>query len=97
MHLGVCTVYLSLPSNSSLKGKRRIVRSIIDRVSNRFNISIAEVDMNENWRLAAIGFACITNEKSHAQEIVSRVIHFIEESRLDFEILDCQMEIITAS
>ena len=44
MHIGICTIYLRLPEARSLKEKRRVIKSIKDRIGNKFNVSIAEVD-----------------------------------------------------
>ena len=94
MHVGVCRIQFRLPENLSLKGKRGVLKSIISRVSHKFNVSVAEIDDNDLWQLATIGFACVSNDKRHVNEILSRVTDFINESRFDIEIIDCRIEIL---
>ena len=50
MVIGTCTIELHIPGNGSLKGKRRVIKSIIARVHNEFNVSIAEVDNQDLWQ-----------------------------------------------
>jgi len=94
MNIGVGKVNLRIPENMDLKGKRQVLRSIISRVRNRFDVAVAEVDDNDMWQLATIGFCCISNNKRHSNEVLSKVVHFIENSRFDVEILDYSIEII---
>jgi hypothetical protein len=94
MNVGVGKVSLRLPENVSLKGKRQVLKSIISRVRNKFDVAVAEVDNNDAWQLATIGFCCISNNKRHTNEVLSRVINFIEKARFEAEILDYEIEII---
>ena len=57
--------------SNSLKDKRHIIKSIIGRIQSRFNVSIAEVGLNDSWKTSIIGFACVTNDTSHANQILS--------------------------
>ena len=97
MHVGVCRIKVRLPENLSLKGKRQVLKSIISRVGSKFNVSVAEVDDNDLWQLATIGIACVSNDKRHVDEVLSKVVNFITESRFDIEILDCEIEILPIS
>ncbi len=81
MNIGVCRIELDLPASHSLKDKRRVVRSIVDRVRSRFNVAIAEVDNTESWRTATLGVTCVSNDTRHANEMISRVVQFIEGCR----------------
>ena len=94
MHVGVCRIQVRLPENLSLKGKRRVVKSITARVGSKFNVSVAEVDDNDLWQLATIGISCVSNDKRHTNEVLSRVVSFITDSRFDIEILDYEIEIL---
>ena len=76
--IGVCSLKLNIYEADSLKEKRHIIKSIIGRLQSRFNISIAEVDLNDNWQSSVIGFACITNDTKYADEVISKVIKFID-------------------
>ena len=94
VNIGVGTVTLRLPENMDLKGKRMVVRSVIGRVKGKFDVSIAEIGDNDSWQQALIGFCCISNDKRHSNEVISKVIHFIESGRFDAEVLDFTTEII---
>ena len=96
MHIGACTVRLRLPGNHSLKGKRQVVKSIVQRVKNDYNVSIAEVDDQDTWQVIVLGIACVSESGRHCDEMLSKVIGFIERCRFDVEILDYEIEIIHA-
>ncbi len=95
MHVGVCQIKLRLPENSSLKGKRQILKSITSRIKNKFNVAVAEVGDNEAWQLATIGICCISNDGRHANQILSNVVDFVVDSHFDVEMLDYETEILT--
>ena len=94
MNVGVGKVSLRIPENMDLKGKRQVLKSIMGRVRGRFDVAVAEVDDNDMWQAATIGICCISNNKRHSNEVISRVVRFIESSRFDVEILDYSIEII---
>jgi uncharacterized protein YlxP (DUF503 family) len=94
MYVGVCKVRLFLPDNQSLKGKRHVLRSIIQRVKNEFNVSIAEVEDQDLWQSAVLGICCVSNEAQHADEMLSRVVTFIEHNLRDAEMTRYETEII---
>ena len=94
MHVGVCTIDLRLPGNGSLKGKRRVVKSIVTRVTREFNVSVAEVEDQDLWQRAVLGVACVSSSASYAHGQLERVVQWIEEQRLDVELLDYQIELL---
>ena len=94
MNVGVCRISLRLPENLSLKGKRQVVKSIIARVRNKFNVSIAEVDDHDLWQLATLGVCCVSNNKRYTNEVLSKVVDFIANSRFEIEMLDYEIEIL---
>lgn len=94
MHVGICRIKFRIPENSDLKGKRQILKSIIARIGNKFNVAVAEVDDNDFWQLATIGISCVSNDHRHANEILSHVVDFVNDSHFDVEMLDYQIEIL---
>ena len=94
MHVGICRVILRLPENSSLKGKRQVMRSLSARVRSRFNVSIAEIEDNHLWQVLTLGIGCVSNDPRHANEVLSRVVQYIEKSKGDAELLDYQLEVV---
>jgi uncharacterized protein YlxP (DUF503 family) len=95
MNVGVCKVSLRLPENMSLKGKRQVLKSITSRVRNKFNVAVAEVDDNDVWQLATIGLCCVSNNRRHTNQALSRVVDFMVNSRFEVELLDYEIEIIS--
>ena len=94
MHVGIARVELRMPENGSLKGKRMVVHSVAQRVRNRFNVAVAEVDTQDVWELATLGIVCISDDPRHSNEVLSKVLDFIESERLDAEVGEIQMELI---
>ncbi len=94
MPVALCRLTLRLPENSSLKGKRTVVKSIQQRLHNRFNVSVAEVGHNDAWQLAGIEIAAVSNSRAHAADIVASAVAFIESQRLDLEIIEEETELL---
>lgn len=76
--VGVAHITLYLDDSFSLKDKRQVVRSITARVRNQFNAGIAEVADLDDMRVATLGIVCISNQASHAEEMLATIIRFIE-------------------
>ena len=93
MIVGTCILKLNIYESNSLKDKRHVIKAIIGRLQSRFNISIAEVDLNDSWQSSVIGFACVTNDTSHANQVISNVIKFIDNDNR-VEIIDSTIEIL---
>ena len=94
MHVGIARVALHLAGNGSLKGKRMVVKSVAQRVRNRFNVAVAEVDTQDAWQVATLGIVCLSDDPRHSNEMLSKVIDFIESERLDAEVGAVEMELI---
>ncbi|MBC8526242.1 MAG: DUF503 domain-containing protein [Candidatus Cloacimonetes bacterium] len=75
-----------LPLANSLKSKRNIIKSIIHKVHNKYNVSIAEVDHNDKWKNSKLCLAMVSNEKIYSERKFSDIIKFIEISYPDIEI-----------
>lgn len=90
MHIGVCIIDLSIAGSHSLKEKRRIIKSIKDRVRNKFNVSIAEIDNLDRHQLGTFGIVCISNDNKHVNRVLSKVVDLVDDMRLavieDYEI-----------
>jgi len=96
MNAGICQIRLHLHGSQSLKDKRRIVKSIISRLRNQYNISIAEVADLDLWQMATIGIACVSNHDQHVDEVFSRVVNFISQNYPEAEIVERAVEILPA-
>ena len=94
MVIGICHMDLLIRETHSLKGKRRIVKQIIGRVKNKFNVSIAEVGDQELWQRSQIGFCLVGNDKRFINASLDKVIDFIETIN-SAEITNADMELLT--
>jgi len=95
MNVGIFRIKLHISESRSLKDKRRIVKSIVSRLRNQYNISIAEVDDQDLWQLVTLGISCVSNHNQHIDEILSKVIGFITNNYPELEIVDKQTEILS--
>jgi len=91
MIVGVVRVYLHFPASGSLKDKRKILLSVKDRIQNKFNVSVAELEDNDLWQRSVLGIAVISNEQAHANAVLSKVTDLIN-SRPELVVTDIQME-----
>ncbi|MCR3921255.1 MAG: DUF503 domain-containing protein [Firmicutes bacterium] len=78
MIIGAVTITIYAPWVHSLKEKRMIVKSICAKVSNRFNVSIAEINNHEFHQSIVLGIACVAGETGHADSIIDNVLNYIE-------------------
>ncbi len=93
MVIGTCCVQLYLPESGSLKSKRQFLKSIKDKVRNKFNVSIAEIKDNDLWQRATLGISTVANDRRFTNEILSKVVKQIQ-SENGVEVLDYQIEIL---
>jgi uncharacterized protein YlxP (DUF503 family) len=77
--VGICSLELLLAENHDLKGKRMVLKSVKDRVRNRFNVSIAEVDDLELWQRATLGVACVSKDRDQVERTLAHVATFVED------------------
>ncbi len=95
MIVGISEITLHLPESHSLKDKRQIVKSVMARVRNQFEVAIAEVEENDRWQIAKLGVSCVSNSRQHVDEVLNHVRRYIEETRPDIVITGTESEIIT--
>lgn len=93
MVIGVCRVTLHLPASHSLKDKRQVVRSLLARLRNRFDLAVAEVDDQDRWQVATVGLACVSSSAKVADEVLSQALEYIENARLDALVTEVAREI----
>jgi len=76
--IGALTVELQLGDANSLKEKRRILKSLIERIKNRFNVSVAEVAEHDLWQRATIGISIVSCDQTFVHKVFAAVIKFID-------------------
>jgi uncharacterized protein YlxP (DUF503 family) len=97
MIVGTARITLYLPENYSLKDKRQDLRSLLARTIGQFHVAAAEVGENDNWQRAVIGVACISTDTRHANEVLSKVVNFIETTLWEGGLEDYELELIHLS
>ncbi len=93
MVAGLGIITFRLHDCRSLKGKRKIVKSIISRLRNNFNVSVAEVGSNDIYQKAVIGFSVVGNNRKVINSKIDKIFNLADELNLA-EIIDSEMEII---
>lgn len=94
MVVGVGQLTCRLFDVRSLKGKRKIVKSLIRRIDNTFNVAVAEVDLNDSHDWAVIGFSVVGNDNRQVNSKLDKIINFAEDTGLAM-ISDSQIDILT--
>lgn len=92
MIVGTCRVTFRAEWVTSLKEKRMVVKSLVEKTKHKFNASVAEVDRQEEHKMIVIGFACVTNEKRHAESMLQHILDFMEKNT-EAELLSAEYEI----
>jgi uncharacterized protein YlxP (DUF503 family) len=77
MVVGMCRVVLALPWNDSLKGKRSVVKSVVERARVKFHVAAAEVADLDQHRRATLGFAVVSNDARHARSLLDKLVSFV--------------------
>ncbi len=93
MIVGTCRIVLSLPGNDSLKGKRKVVRRIVDRLRHRYNVALAEVDELDSHRRAVLGLAVVSNDVRHVNSMLDTLVAAIAGAS-EALVVDRKMEIL---
>jgi uncharacterized protein len=78
MPLGCCWIELHVPAAASLKDKRRVVKSILDRLRARFNVSASEMEEQDLWQRAVLAVACVSSSKTLISQTFEKVRRSVE-------------------
>jgi uncharacterized protein len=86
---------LFIPSSRSLKDKRQVLRSVVQTVRNKFNVSIAEVEYQDLWQRAALGVSCVSESVGQCRKVLQEVEKVMAKTAIDgAEIVDRTIEIV---
>ncbi|MFN0095183.1 MAG: DUF503 domain-containing protein [Dehalococcoidia bacterium] len=94
MLVGVLSIHLAIPADT-LKEKRTVVKSVLERVRHRFNAAAAEVDALDDPGHARLAICCVSNEAKHLDSQLQTIANAVQEWRLDVEVLAIETEILT--
>lgn len=93
MVVGVLEFRILIREAQSLKDKRRVVKSLKDRISHRFPVSIAEVESQDNRQIGHLGVALVSNDSRHAESVLGKIVEYLRNS-LKAELLDYEIEVL---
>jgi len=93
MVIGVAKLSLRLQDNQSLKGKRKVMKRICQRLRQRFNLAVAEVASQDLWQACEVGIVMVGNQGSYINSKLDKAVNFVEDMQLA-EIVDVQMELL---
>lgn len=93
MIVGLLTLDLHIPEANSLKSKRMVIKSLIARIKNKFNVSVAEVDANNLWQRSVIGIAYVANETVIINKVFEKIKNLILNIH-SVELIDANMEML---
>ena len=92
--IGLCTVEFEFPGVTNLKEKRSILKSLLTRLHNTFNISAAEIDYQDVLQSSVIAFTTVTNDTRHVNQTISTILNWIEANYPDAQIVNQEIEIL---
>jgi uncharacterized protein len=95
MHIGIIKFKIQLPANQSLKGKRKIVSSLIRKLHNNFAISVAETANNDDLKTAVIGISFVSNDIHILHRLISQILSYLQEHAGDYVLLDFNQDILS--
>ena len=80
MRVAICIIELHIPTTNSLKAKRQVIKSLVQRLRTRFNVSVSEVGgCQDLWQRAELGMAVICHNGAGADSIMEKIFAFVEE------------------
>ncbi len=94
MNLGVMQLHLKIPGCKSLKEKRGHLKPYLARIHRQFNVSIAEVGLNDQWQESLVAVALVSNNQEYTNHILDKLIDFTENNNFDIEIIDQKIELL---
>jgi uncharacterized protein len=91
--VGLCTIELFIAGSQSLKDKRQVLLSLKDRLRQKFNLSVAEINDQDLWQKAVLAFACVANDGRHVNQVLDQALNLIKNNPA-VEILQSRVELL---
>jgi uncharacterized protein YlxP (DUF503 family) len=92
VHIASCRMMFYLPGNDSLKGKRQVSRSLMTKLRQKFNLSVAEVDAIDVHQSLVIGMTCVSKDSSYVQDLIEAAVRWVEGQHIDAELIEVERE-----
>jgi len=93
MTVGICHIALMLHDNRSLKGKRHVLKRVIEGLKNRFNAAVSEVGSHDLWQRAEIGIAVVGSDGATINSALDKMLDYIDGLNL-VDIVEHEIELI---
>lgn len=91
--VGLCTIELFLSDSQSLKDKRQILSSLKDRLRQKFNLSVAEIDAQDLWQKGVLALACVANDGRYVNQVLDQAQNMIKSNPI-VEIVESRIELL---
>jgi hypothetical protein len=92
--IGVLTIHLHLPACKSLKEKRSVIKPLVSRLHREFNVSSAEMDLQDAWQQAVVACGMVGNDAAHLEKSLQSIARWMEGNWPDGDVIDLKIEII---
>jgi uncharacterized protein YlxP (DUF503 family) len=92
--IAILTIHLHLPGCASLKEKRGYIKPLIARLQREFNLSVAEMDLQDQWQQAVIGCVMIGNQRAYLDSSLQAVRHWVDAHWTDGDVVEQRVEFI---
>jgi uncharacterized protein YlxP (DUF503 family) len=92
--VGILTLHLHLPGCASLKEKRGRLKPLLARLHRQFNLSVAELDLQDKWQETIISCGMVGNDKVRLEQSLQAVVRWVESNWLDMQLMDEKIELI---
>ncbi len=94
MVVGLCKAKLRFPGHRSLKEKRATLQSLLAKMDTKFNLAVAQVDLVNEHEWGTIGFACVSNERGHADRVIAKTVDWLEEQHGGAVLWEYEVEVL---
>ena len=91
--VGLCTIELFIADSQSLKDKRQVLLSLKDRLRQKFNLSVAEVDAHDLWQKAVLALACVSNDGRYVNQILDQALNLVR-GQMVVEVVQSRIELL---
>ena len=93
MYIGVLIIEMLIFSSESLKEKRFVLKSVKDRLKNKFNVAVAEIGFEDKWQRAQLGITTISNQQSHLENSLQQIFQYLDRSDV-YEIISYEFKYV---
>jgi len=93
MYVGILVIEMLIFSSESLKEKRLVLKSVKDRLKNKFNVAVAEIGFEDKWQRAKLGITTISNQQSHLEKSLQQIFQYLDRSDV-YEIISYEFKYV---